>query len=187
MDSFEFNKISAAVISGVLLIMVLSIGAEVIYPEPKSEKLAYSVEIQEESGAGNAAAAQGPSLAELLVAANVDKGATEFKKCVACHSVGKGEANKLGPNLYDIVGRDLAAVDSFGSYSGAIKEKGGAWTYEMLDAWLKNPKSVISGTSMAFGGIRKADKRANLIAYLRTFSDAPKALPEVMAKEEAGE
>lgn len=182
MDSFEFNKISAAVLSGILLLMVISTITGMIYPEPKSDKLAYSVEIIEAPKAG-AVVVKGPSLAELMASADVSKGAKEFKKCVACHSNDKGAAHKMGPNLFDILGRDVAAADGFSAYSTALMAQGGQWTYELLDQWVASPKAVVGGTSMAFGGIRKPASRANLIAYLRSLSETPKALPVVEVVE----
>ncbi|WND03315.1 cytochrome c family protein [Temperatibacter marinus] len=184
MDSFEFNKISAAVLSGILLIMVLSMASDVIYSKPTSDKLAYSVEVPETTAAAGAEAVKAPSLAELLQNADIGRGEKEFKKCVACHTSAKGEAHRMGPNLFDILGRKMASADGFGGYSTALKGEDREWSYDLMDQWLKAPKSVVSGTSMAFAGIRKPQSRANLIAYLRTQADTPKDLPAVEAAAE---
>lgn len=189
MDSLEFNKGLAAVLATVLVIMGLGIASDAIYPEPKTEKLAYSVDVPEAAADGTVVEKEVISLATLMVTADAGKGERTFKQCVACHSIAKGGAHKVGPNLYGILGRELAATD-YPSYSSAIKGAGGVWTYEKLDAWLKAPKAVIAGTTMAYGGLRKPEKRAELLAYLRSMSDAPLALPveEVVEKaEEAAE
>lgn len=184
MDSFEFNKISASLIMGALLLMVIGIFTHAVYPEPESDKLAYSIEIEETVAATGGEAPKGPSLAELLASADVSKGERLFKQCVNCHSINKGGAAKLGPNLYGVLGSKMAAAD-FGAYSSALKKAGLDWSYDNMDQWLKAPKSLVKGTSMAFAGIRKAGQRADLIAYLRTQADEPKPLPEVEQAEEA--
>jgi cytochrome c len=116
------------------------------------------------------------SILPMLASADVEKGQKGLKKCKACHSFEDGGKNKVGPNLYNIVGRDKAAVSGF-SYSSAMKEKGGAWDYEALDAFLSKPKAYLPGTKMSFGGLKKATDRANLIIYLRGLSANPVALP----------
>jgi len=112
----------------------------------------------------------------LLAAANVDKGKKVAKKCVACHSFKNGGKNKVGPNLYDIMGKDRAKVPGF-SYSSAIKTMGGKWGFEDMSAFLKKPKKFMPGTKMSFSGLKKSGDRAAIILYLRSFSDSPVTLP----------
>ena len=183
MDSFEWNKVFAAVISGALLIMVISTVSGGLFPEYHGGTSGFPVEVADATAGGDAAVEEGPSLAELLAVADIDRGAREFAKCRACHSINEGGKNGTGPNLYGILGKAIASDSTF-NYSSGLTEHGGNWTYETLDVWLTAPKKMVSNTSMSFAGLRKADKRANLIAYLRTLSSNPLALPEVVAKVE---
>ena len=133
-------------------------------------------EAKAEGGAAPAAAgdsAGASALGQLLAAGNADAGEKVAKKCAACHTFDEGGKNRVGPNLHGIVGRAVASGAEF-SYSSALKELGGAWDYERLDAWLTNPKELVAKTSMSFAGVKKAEDRADLIAYLRSISpDAP--------------
>ena len=122
------------------------------------------------------AAAPAASLPELLKAADPANGEKIATKCKACHDFTKGGPNKVGPNLYDIVGAKQAHLDNF-SYSEAVKGLGGQWSYENLDKFLTKPKDYAPGTKMTFPGLPKPEDRAAVIAYLRTLSDSPKPLP----------
>ena len=112
------------------------------------------------------------SIIELLAAADIDKGAKVFKKCSQCHVVEKDGANKIGPALWNIVNKDIGSKEDF-KYSNAMTAFEGDWTYEQLNSYLLNPKKYIEGTKMAFAGLKKSSDRANVILYLRSFSDNP--------------
>ncbi len=118
----------------------------------------------------------GGGIAALLAAADAEAGAKLSKKCAACHSFDKGGKKKVGPNLWDIVGKAIAGGEGY-KYSGALSGLGGEWTYDNLDAFLTKPKDFAAGTKMSFAGLKKAEDRANLIAFLRGRSDDPKPLP----------
>ena len=137
--------------------------------EAAAETPAKAVETAATGGGG------GDALA-MLSAADAGAGAKTFKKCKACHSTAKGGKNKVGPNLWDVVGRAKAGVPGF-KFSGALKGLGGEWTYKDLDAFLAKPKEFAKGTKMSFAGLKKPKDRANLIIYLRSLSDQPKPLP----------
>ena len=129
---------------------------------------------------GGAAAAAAPAdepLPKRLAAADAGKGEASSKKCAACHTFAKGEPNRVGPNLYGVVGRPKASAPGF-NYSAAMKAKGGNWTPEELDAFLTNPRADIPGTNMSFAGIPRGSERADLITYLNSHSDSPVQLPK---------
>jgi cytochrome c len=182
MDSFEFNKIAGAVLGTALAVFGLKELSGVIYHAEKPEKPGYLIETAEaatggEAGGAAEAGAEAKPLAELLKTASAEKGAAQAKACAACHDVTKGGPNKQGPNLWDVVDRPHGVHEGF-AYSDAMKAKSSElWTYEALDAFIANPKAAVPGTKMAFGGIKAADKRADLLAYLQSLSDSPKPFP----------
>lgn len=118
----------------------------------------------------------GDDLAARLAAADPAAGAKVVRKCTACHSANKGAGHKIGPNLWDIVGRGIGAAEDY-RFSAALAEHGGSWGYEELDTFLAAPKTFAEGTRMTFAGISNDSDRADLIVYLRGLSDSPKPLP----------
>jgi cytochrome c len=180
MDSFELNKIAGAVLGAVLLVFGLSELANIIYNPHTPERPGFAIEVAEAEGAGSEAPAEevpAVSLGTLLASADATKGQSVYKACAACHDVSKGGPNKVGPNMWGIVGRNHAAMEGF-AYSEAMAAlKDQPWTYEALDAFLLAPKKAIPGTKMAYGGLKKDVDRANLLAYLATLSDTPVPFP----------
>lgn len=176
MDSLFYNKIAAAIIVGILLILVINTGIESVMHVHEGEKVAFPVQIAE-AEVVEEVVEEVPSIAMLMVSASADKGARQFAKCKSCHSIDEGGRNGTGPNLYNIVNAPVAGRDGYG-YSSALASHGGTWTYDMLDAWLANPKNAIPGNKMSFAGLRKPEQRADLIAYLRAQAGTPAPLPE---------
>ena len=125
---------------------------------------------------GAAAAGAEDGIGTLLAQADLDAGAKDARKCGACHSFDEGGPAKIGPPLWDVVGRDIAAADGF-AYSEALAQKEGAWDYQALDAFLAQPREWAPGTKMAFAGLRKPEERADIILYLRSLSSDPAPLP----------
>lgn len=179
--SFETNKAFAAILLAGIIAMVAGIVARgLVHPaELAVDEQAYPIAVAEGVGAA-APAAPAEEVLEpiepLLAAANPEQGQALTRACQSCHSFDKGGANKVGPNLYGVVGADVAAHGDY-AYSDVLQAAEGAWSYEALNAFLANPKGYAPGTKMSYGGMKKASDRANLIAYLRTLSDDPPPLP----------
>jgi len=152
------------------------IGDMLVHAEDLQED-AYKIEVAESSGGGSAKEAEPEkSIGELLAAATPDDGAKVFKKCASCHNAEAGAANKVGPNLYNTLGMQVAGHDGF-AYSDALKGVGGEWTIERMDAFLASPRDFAPGTKMTFAGLKKASDRAEVILYLRQQSANPIPLP----------
>ena len=182
MDSFELNKIMGAVLGACLALLSLNIAAGAIFAAHPPAKPGYEIAVQEQDTRGKpgeAAPAEEP-LPVRFASADVGRGENSGKKCAACHTFGKGEPNRVGPNLYGIVGRAKASEAGF-NYSAAMKGQKGNWTPEDLDVYLTNPKAMVPGTSMTFAGIPRGKERADLITYLNTRSDKPADLSKQAA------
>jgi cytochrome c len=184
-DGFEWNKIAGWLLACGLFIMGIMTLTDGIFHVPALEAKAYPIEGVEEAGAeGAAAVIEGPALAELLAVATAEKGASLYKRCATCHTINQGGANGTGPNLYGILGAKHAHIASF-NYSDAMKAKAAEpWTWEAMDAWIKNPKAAIPKNKMSFAGISKAEDRAALLIYLNQNSANPLPLPAVPVKTE---
>jgi len=183
MSSFDFNKIAMAFLGTIFIVFSLSLLSDSIFHAEAPEQPGYIIEVAESSGGSEEAVDTGPAFepVELLLAnADLAAGENEFKKCAACHSWEKGGANKVGPNLWDVVGSPIGSHIADYNYSAALKEYGAGgtvWTYEELNGFLWKPKTFIKGTAMGFAGLRDVEDRANLIAWLRSHSDTPQPLP----------
>lgn len=178
MNSLEFNKIVGAGLGALVFAFGLNAISGALFHVGAPETPGFVV--QTASAAGTAGPAEpAKPFAELLASADVAKGQAAAKKCAACHDFTNGGPNKVGPNNWGIVGRDIGKHEGF-KYSKAMEEFGaahGQWSYDLLNAFITNPKAEVPGTAMAFAGIKNDTERANLIAYLRTLSDSPAPLP----------
>jgi len=178
MSSFEINKIMAAVLFAALAAVISWIISNNVYHiDSHQDSVAYPVSSMDDKSLNGEQAVKVPvqeenalDIYEALAVADISKGKKIFKKCGACHTVEEGAKNKVGPNLWNIVNRDIAVVEGF-KYSDAIQSVGGTWTPEALNAFLENPKTYVPGTKMAFSGLKKQGDRAHLIVFLKKFSN----------------
>ncbi|MGL6043153.1 MAG: c-type cytochrome [Sandaracinobacteroides sp.] len=178
MDSFEWNKIAGWVLTAAISVLGLSILSGYMFPVHLPEKPGFVVEGVETAGAAPGAEAEAEKPIEFyLASADTAKGEAQFKKCASCHTIEKGGATGIGPNLYGIVGDKHTHAAGFG-YSDAMQATSDkVWDWAGLSAWLQNPKKYIPGNKMAFAGISKPEDRANLLAYLNTKDDSPLPIP----------
>ena len=182
MSGFEFNKILASIILALAVIAGISfLGNLIVNVEhQENQETAYKIDINEpETNTTNITTKTEimDSISAFLINASLEKGEKIYKKCGSCHNSKKGSASKIGPNLWNIINRQKASIEGF-SYSKALVDVGGRWTYEELSQFLYKPKNYINGTKMNFAGLKSPEDRANLILWLRQLSDNPVPLPE---------
>ncbi len=179
MDSFELNKIIAAILMVALLVIGLGKVADGVFHVQKPKNPGYQVEVESQltSSASQASeVVEKIDIAAIMAMGDVASGEKIFKKCVACHSINKGGKNKIGPALYNVVGRAVGGVDDY-KYSKALASYGKEWTFEELNGFLLKPASYLKGTKMSYAGLRKEKDRASVIKYLNQNGDNPKPLP----------
>ena len=179
MDSFEINKIIAAVLLIALLVIGIGKISDIAFQVDKPEKSAYKVDIQESSQISSSTAEkieEKVDISALLALGDVSHGEKVFKKCSACHMIAAGGKNMIGPNLWSVIGRQAGVVSDY-KYSKAMVAYGKEWTFEEMNSYLIKPQAYVKGTKMAFAGLRKEKDRASVILYMNSKSDSPKALP----------
>lgn len=193
MDSFEYNKIIGALLGTVFVIFSISLVSDSLFYSPNPEKPGYAIKAEEAPAAAAGEKKENPAkapIAPLLAKADVQKGASIFKRCEACHDGTKGGPNKVGPNLWGVVGRPIASHPGY-SYSAAMKDfsDGGKkhWDYQLISEFITKPKAEVPGTAMGFAGLDKIEERADVIAYLRSLSDNPEPLPSPEAAKPAAD
>ena len=180
MDSFELNKIIAAILMVALLIIGIGKLSDIIFHVEKPKTPGYVVETAEvvtaSSQSGSETIEEKVDISALMAMGDIATGEKVFKKCAACHSIVKGGKNNLGPALYNVVGRQIGSVSDY-KYSKALSEYGKEWNFEELNGYLIKPAKWIKGTKMAFAGLRKEKDRASVILYMNQNSDNPLPLP----------
>tara|TARA_B100001142_G_scaffold312993_1_gene349044 strand:+ start:362 stop:901 length:540 start_codon:yes stop_codon:yes gene_type:complete len=179
MDSFELNKIIAAILMVALLVIGLGKISSVIFHVEKPKTPGYAVEVEQVASSSEESTKSIETvvdIASLMAMGDLATGEKVFKKCAACHSILKGGKNKIGPALYNVVGRQVGAINKY-KYSKALASYGKEWTFEELNGFLIKPAKYIKGTKMAYAGLRKEKDRASVIMYLNQNSDNPKPLP----------
>ena len=176
MDSFEINKIIAAIILVVAIIIGLDRISDSVFHVNKPEKPGYKIEVVSTSTSSKSEAIETIDIAALMALADLDHGKKIFKKCSACHSIKSGGGNKIGPALYNVVGRAVGGVQDY-KYSKSLITYGNEWTFEELNGFLIKPAKWIKGTKMAFAGLKDEKDRASVILFMNQNGDNPTPLP----------
>ena len=179
MDSFELNKIIAAILMVALLVIGLGKIADITFHVEKPKNPGYKVEGQVQLASSTSETSEiveKIDIVALMAQGDLVNGKKIFKKCAACHSINKGGANKIGPALYNVVGRKVGGVADY-KYSKTLSSYGKEWTFEELNGFLIKPATYLKGTKMSYAGLRKEADRASIIKYLNQNSDSPKLLP----------
>ena len=179
MDSFELNKIVAAVLMVALLVIGIGKLSNVIFHVEKPKTPGYAVEVEQATtmeSSAKASVEEKIDIAALMAMGDIASGEKIFKKCAACHSINKGGKNNIGPALYNVVERKVGGVADY-KYSKELATYEKNWTFEELNGFLKKPAKYIRGTKMAYAGLRKEKDRASVIKYLNQNSDNPVPLP----------
>ena len=179
MDSFELNKIIAAVLMVALLVIGIGKFSDIIFHVDKPEISGYKVDIEQVVTTATTSASTAKeevNIAALMAMGGIASGQKIFKKCAACHSIIKGGKNNIGPALYNVVGRKVGEISDY-KYSKALAAYDKEWTFEELNGFLIKPSKWIKGTKMAYAGLRKEKDRASVIKYLNQNTDNPVPLP----------
>ena len=179
MDSFEINKVVAAVLLVALLVIGISKISNVIFHVDKPETPGYAVEVNQVLSASVNSSKQVEKeidIVAIMALGDAASGQKIFKKCAACHSINKGGKNNIGPALYNVVGRKVGGISDY-KYSKALASYDKNWNFEELNGFLLKPTKWIKGTKMAYAGLRKEKDRASVIKYLNQNTDNPLPLP----------
>ncbi len=180
MDSFELNKIIAAVLLVALIIIGIGKLSDAIFYVEKPKTPGYAVDVEQAVTASTETksdtATEKVDIAALMAMGDLAHGEKVFKKCAACHSIVKGGKNNIGPALWNVTGRQVGAIENY-KYSRALATYGKNWTFEELNGYLLRPAKWIPGGKMSFAGLKKEKDRASVILYLNQNSDNPLPLP----------
>jgi cytochrome c len=181
MDSFEINKIIAAILLTALIVIGIGKFTDILFHVEKPKDSAYKIEGLETAVASTSINSETKvvekvDIAQLLSLGDLAHGEKVFKKCSACHMIASGGKNMIGPNLWGVIGRTAGSVSDY-KYSKAMVAYAKQWSFEEMNSYLIKPQAYVKGTKMAFAGLRKEKDRASVILYMNSKSDSPKALP----------
>jgi cytochrome c len=177
MGSFEINKILGAVLGTCLVLLSLNIAAGALFTPHKPAKPGYNIVVPEHPTEEAKPGTPEEPIENLLASADVKRGETAAKKCIACHTFQKGGPSLVGPNLWGIINRAKASIAGY-NYTAAMKSHTGNWSIDDLNVYLKNPRAMVPGTAMNFPGIPKGSERADVITFLNSLADNPAPLPK---------
>ena len=181
MDSFELNKIIAAILLTALMVIGIGKFADYLFHVDKPQLSAYKIEGLDVASNTNTNTNKPKmekvvNISDLLALGDIVHGEKVFKKCSACHMIASGGKNMIGPNLWGVIGREVAAISDY-KYSKALTSYKKNWTFEEMNGFLIKPQKHIKGTKMAFAGLRKEKDRASVILYLNSKSSNPLTTP----------
>jgi len=180
MDSFEINKIIAAILLTVLIIIGIGKFADFLFKVEKPQQSAYKIDGLETATSSTEQLKEKTEekidIAQLLAMGDLSHGEKVFKKCSACHMIASDGKNMIGPNLWSVIGRQAGSVNDY-KYSKAMVAYGKKWSFEEMNLYLIKPQAYIKGTKMAFAGLRKEKDRASVILYMNSKSNNPQPLP----------
>jgi len=181
MDSFELNKIIAAVLLTALIVIGIGKFTDILFHVEKPKESAYKIEGLETAVASTSSNSETKvvekvDIAQLLSLGDLAHGEKVFKKCSACHMIASGGKNMIGPNLWGVIGRTAGSISDY-KYSKAMVAYGKQWSFEEMNSYLIKPQAYVKGTKMAFAGLRKEKDRASVILFMNSKSSSPKPLP----------
>ena len=176
MDSFEINKIIAAILVVFIVVFGIDKISDIAFNVERPLTSAYKVEAVGIDTTKVVSASEDVDISALLAMGSIEHGKKVFKKCSACHSIKKGGRNNIGPALYNVLGRNMGALEDY-KYSKALVAFGKDWTFQEMNSFLIKPTSYIKGTKMAFAGLKKEKDRASVILYMNENADSPLELP----------
>ncbi len=171
------NKIIVSIVLAVILILGINKITDVIFYVEKPEKSAYKVATittatSTTSTETSSASSESGNIMALFASTSAAEGAKVFKKCAACHSISEGGANKIGPALWGVLGRQAGSISEY-KYSKAMAAHGKKWSFEEMNGFLIKPKDWIKGTKMSFAGLKNAKERAAVILYMNENTNNP--------------
>jgi len=182
MDSFELNKIIAAILLAALIIIGIGKFTDILFYVEKPKVSAYKVDGLEVAATDSSTditetkVVEAVDIKALLAMGDLAHGEKVFKKCTACHQIAAGGKNMIGPNLWGVIGRTSGSISDY-KYSKAMIAHAKEWSFEEMNSYLIKPQAYIKGTKMAFAGLRKEKDRASVILFMNSKSSSPKPLP----------